>query len=216
MRIWAAGLGCVVLVGVPAVYFLSRRADDRLAVHESAGAPADTAGASARARSTTAWMPPSSPMPVPNNAAQAPQGTSSDAGASAIAAAQEDAPGPLLERDRQIEAMRLSGPDSEGLLAATGAARKAWNAFTAGAGQHVEAAPWECHRAGCFSTAVHASMQSVEEATSRILAAEEIAAWPGSKMRSAPIVRPDGKVEVTWIFGAPHDAGTTATAAATP
>ena len=54
------------------------------------------------------------------------------------------------------------------------------------------------------------STQSVQEVTSRILAADEISGWPGSRTRSAPILRSDGKVEVTWILFAPRDAGATA------
>jgi hypothetical protein len=210
MRIWAAGLGCVLLVGVPAVYVLShRRADAPAPVQVSAGAGADEpARPSTAAASSRGALSPSSPPPVLGAPAAIPPGANPDGAAPAAAAAREDAPGPAVERDRQIEAIRLSGPDSEGLLAATGAAREAWKAFTTGGGVKTEAAPWECHRAGCFSTAVHTSMESVEEATSRILAAEEIAAWPGSKSRSAPILRADGKVEVTWIFGAPRDGGT--------
>jgi hypothetical protein len=46
--------------------------------------------------------------------------------------------------------------------------------------------------------------------TSRSLAADEISSWPGSRTRSAPILRRDGKVEVTWILFAPRDGGATA------
>jgi hypothetical protein len=210
MRTWVAGLGCVVLAGVPAVYLLAhRRADDRVAVNVSDGAGEEApARASSRAASTPAWMHPSPSVAAPGAASGTPPSAGPDGRATAIAPAQEDAPGPVVERDRQIEALRLSGPDSEGLLAATGAAREAWKAFTTGGGVKTEATPWECHRAGCFSTAVHTTMESVEEATSHILSAAEIASWRGRKSRSAPIVRPDGKVEVTWILGAPRDEGT--------
>jgi hypothetical protein len=210
MRAWLVGVGCVVLAGVPAAYLLAhRRAVDRAPAQEPTDPAVTARNGEARRRTGPfgPWGPPSSAWAgaAPDAAA-----ASADPAPAAAAPAQEDAGGPRLERDQQIEALRLSGPDSEGLMAATSAARDAWVTFTTGGGGNVEAAPWECHRAACFSTAIHGSMQSVEEVTSRILAADEISSWPGSKTRSAPILRSDGKVEVTWILFAPRDGGATA------
>jgi hypothetical protein len=118
-----------------------------------------------------------------------------------------DAAAAAEERDREVLAIRATGPDSSGLLAKAQAIGHSWEDLAKEAGVHVEVEPWECHRTGCFAAIVHPSSQAAEQLTSGIFASEELANWGGSETRSAPVRRPDGSVELTWFFIAGEDGG---------
>ncbi len=113
-----------------------------------------------------------------------------------------------LERDRQIELLRGSGPPPSGFLHAAEKVSHGWEELARATSGEIDVKTWECHRAGCFLTAVHRSARSVEDMSSRILGSAELASWTGPKSRSAPVPLPDGRIELTWLlFAAESDGG---------
>jgi hypothetical protein len=118
----------------------------------------------------------------------------------AIAAPAAEAAPAARDRDQQLAEVRASGADDDDLSRSTQAIGRAWAALAAEPQVAADFGPWECHPGGCFATVVHRSGASVERLTSEILASREAAAWPGPKMRSAPIARADGTTEVTWLL----------------
>jgi hypothetical protein len=70
---------------------------------------------------------------------------------------------------------------------------------------------WECHSGGCFVTAVQQSENAIEDLTTEISRADEFRGWDGPKMRSGPIPRANGTVEVTWMLFPDDRSATVAT-----
>ena len=163
--------------------------------------PADRLGA--RARAVAEAHPEASLPGVPGPAAVPDRDAAAEA---------------TLERDRQIELLRASGPAPNGFLRAAEKVSRGWEELARATSGEIDVKNWECHGAGCFVTAVHRSVMSVEDMTSRILGSVDFASWVGPKSRSAPIPRADGTVEVTWtLMAAPEgaDAGATPAVAET-
>src|SRR5215471_6419811 len=96
------------------------------------------------------------------------------------------------ERDQQIAALRASGPDSPRLVSSAEAVGAAWEKLAVAGGDGIRFGSWECHRAGCFTSVVHRTEQSIEDVTEKILASREYMMWPGARTRSGPIHREDG------------------------
>jgi hypothetical protein len=117
-----------------------------------------------------------------------------------------DASALAAEIEQQIEAIRASGPGSGALLRDAEAVSGPWEEIARASGKEIEVKPWECHRVGCFATAVHHSRQSVDDLTSKILGSAQLATWSGTKTQSAPIPKPNGTFEVTWLLYASPDA----------
>jgi len=109
------------------------------------------------------------------------------------------------ERRRKIEQMRASGPDRRDLLGTIRASFGDWKRALHEPRIDVNLGEWQCFRAGCYVSLVHASSALVSESTRRLTETKSFLRWNSSKMRSAEIVRPDGRVEITWLLFAPPE-----------
>ena len=205
MRVWLPGLLGLVLVGLVAGYALFGRRAPRPAAAADEAPPDVPAGSEARRSPERLAEARSEAAPIPS--ASAPSGPAPTF--SLRMRPQVDAAAAVEARDQQIEAIRASGPDADGvLLHAVLGIGEGWQKLAKGAGLAVDFEPWECHRSGCFESIAHGSPESLEDLTSRILASDELNNWSGTKTRSAPIVRPDGTVTTTWMLLLTPDAGT--------
>ncbi len=204
MRVWLPGLLGLVLVGLVAGYALFGRRAPRPAAAADEAPPDLTAGSEARRFPERLAEARSEAAPIPS--ASAPSGLAP--ALSPRARPEVDAAAAAEARDQQIEAIRASGPDADGVLlrAALGIG-EGWQKLAEGTGLAADFEPWECHRSGCFESIVHGSPESLEALTSRILASDELNSWSGTKTRSAPIVRPDGTVTATWMLLLTPDGG---------
>jgi hypothetical protein len=114
------------------------------------------------------------------------------------------------ERDQKIDALRRSGRDKRNFIGTVLRDFKDWDKALANEPKvKVELGPWSCFAGGCFIQLVHDSIASVSESTRRLTATDSFLRWNSGKMRSGEIVRPDGKVEVTWVLFAPPEAART-------
>jgi hypothetical protein len=110
------------------------------------------------------------------------------------------------ERSDTLEQLRASGRDQRNLLGTVLSNFQDWNAALRGDPKlDVELGSWACFRDGCFVDAVHASSASVSQSTRLITETKSFLRWNSGKMRSGEVVRPDGKVEVTWVLFAPPE-----------
>jgi hypothetical protein len=110
------------------------------------------------------------------------------------------------ERTATLEQLRASGRDDRNLLGVVLSSFKDWNAvLDRDPKLDVKLGSWACFRGGCFVDAVHASSVSVTQSTQLITETESFLRWNSGKMRSGEIIRPDGKVEVTWVLFAPPE-----------
>jgi hypothetical protein len=108
------------------------------------------------------------------------------------------------ERSDTLEQLKASGRDEQNLLGTVLSDFQDWNAALRGDPKlGVELGSWACFRDGCFVDAVHASSAAVSQSTRLITETKSFLRWNSGKMRSGEIVRPDGKVEVTWVLFAP-------------
>jgi hypothetical protein len=204
MRIWLPGVLGLVLVGMIALmaaYTTSRgRSTSRhlaaLAVVEEVPRLVTPRTSPPPSWAISAARP--APTPVPDRQ-QAPAG---EGEAGAVEASPQAG-----ERDEQVAKLRASGPDPGSLTAKVKPLQETWETMAKRSGIEVDVAPWECYGGGCFTTVVHQAPPSVEELTSKILASQELASWPGPQTRSAPISRTDGTAEVTWFLLTPQPAG---------
>jgi hypothetical protein len=128
-------------------------------------------------------------------------------------AAQE--PNALEHRDQSIAEIRASGPDKNNLFDSAQRVTDGWARKLAQVGVGADVGRFECHGKGCFLTIVHDSEADVGRGMEVITRTGEFHGWHSGKMRSGPIARPDGKVEVTW-FLFPPQAGQEALAATLP
>jgi hypothetical protein len=202
--VWMSGLVLVLALMAAVVLWLGpkrRGAAGSAAAAEPSG-PADPAREAAVARREPArrdWFEARrSAEEAPAGAVPAPAAPEPDAGAEA-----------MLERDGRLEVLRASGPAPSGFLRAAEKVSRPWEELARATSGEIDVKSWECYRAGCFVTAVHRSARSVDDLTTRIMGSSELGSWPGPKSRSAPIPRPDGKIELTWfLFAPPSDGGT--------
>lgn len=223
MRIWLVPLLGVVLIGVVAGTLLAGKRGGSTAASPAPSPSGETDEADWRARpwGSAEGPPPGAPgarwPPVPSGQ----PGTAKSPAAPPATAPAGDQPQlqhlryepdaaviATQERDQQVEAIRATGPDAAGLLKGTDGLARAWESLTAAGSAEVHVGKFECHRTGCFTEVLHRSAQAFEEQTSKILASDAMAGWPGAKTRSAPIVRPDGSIAVTWMLFAAQDGGT--------
>lgn len=202
MRLWLPAALCLTLVALGAVYATTSRhasTAERAAPAEpapSGDSPADDV-ASGQARQRFLPNVPSAPVAAPAEP-QAPV-TNEVAAAPAPPASPE-----ASARDRELERMRASGPDGAGLGEKVQSMQGDWQALAVKAGIDVQVSPLECYQAGCFATLVFKGRDSVERLTSEIFDSKAVAEWPGPKTRSAPLARPDGGAEVTWLLLPPE------------
>jgi hypothetical protein len=203
MSRWIVGLLGVVAVVAAAVYlrFTPTRAADARPMPSAealaaapAAEPPDRGGGAPPPSVAHAVVPATGPNPGVAPQAAAPPPSDVDA-SSAIA-----------ERDAQIAAVRASGRDP-GLERASRGIAGAFGRLIAQREAPVKSEPFECYRAGCFVTVVERAPHTAEEVTSDILSSADLQTWGGTQIRSAPIVRPDGAVELTWFFLAEDDGG---------
>lgn len=109
----------------------------------------------------------------------------------------------IEERDLNVLELERSGPDRLNLLAQANVVGAAWKALAEKSKADVSFGPWTCHAGGCFVTALHAGAASVDKLSEEITQTDEFLEWNSTKMRSGPIQRTDGTVEITWILHAP-------------
>jgi hypothetical protein len=118
-------------------------------------------------------------------------------------------------RDRSVAEIRASGADQRNLAGAAQRVAKGWGAKVAELGAHGEFGPIECYAKGCFMNVVHNTGADVDRAMEVITRTGEFHAWHSGKMRSGPVTRADGKIEVTWFLFPPQP-GSEAMAATLP
>ena len=109
------------------------------------------------------------------------------------------------ERRRKVEQLRASGSDHRDLLQSIRSSFGDWKAALAEPAIDVKLGEWACFRGGCYVDLVHGSSAMVSESTRRLTETKSFLRWNSSKMRSAEIVRPDGRVEITWLLFAPPE-----------
>jgi hypothetical protein len=118
-------------------------------------------------------------------------------------------------RDKSVAEIRASGPDKNNLFDSAQRVTDGWAKKLAQVGVGADVGRFECHGKGCFLTIVHDTEADVGRGMEVITRTGEFHGWHSGKMRSGPIARPDGKVEVTW-FLFPPQAGQEALAATLP
>ena len=201
VRVWWIGVAAIGLVAFAVLWLSGRRsgsttersleADGRRSPEDGRGSRSDLFNRPQASGAGVSWprpgMRPSGP----------PEVAPSTMDASALA----------TELEQQVEAIRASGPGSARQLHDAEAVSRPWEAMARASGKEIDLKSWECHRLGCFATAVHHSRESVDELTSKVLATAELAGWPGTKTQSAPIPGPNGTFEVTWLLYVIPDAG---------
>jgi hypothetical protein len=207
MRVWMSGLVVVALVAAVVLWLGPKRrvAAGSAAAAEASG-PADPGRPTAPARTDPPrrdWFEvrrsaERSAEQAPAGAAVPPAAPEPDAGAEAT-----------HERDGRLEVLRASGPAPSGFLRAAEKVSRPWEELARATSGEIDVKSWECYRAGCFVTAVHRSARSVDDMTTRIMGSSELGSWSGPKSRSAPIPRPDGRIELTWFLFAPESDGGT-------
>jgi hypothetical protein len=104
------------------------------------------------------------------------------------------------ERDTAIDKLRASGSDRSGRIALARAAGDGWMAIASRSSIDARIGPWECYGGGCAATIVHKAEAGIDDLTNEIAHSEEFRRWDGPKLRSGPIERPDGTVEITWLL----------------
>jgi hypothetical protein len=202
--LWVSGLVVVLALTAAVVLWLGpkRRGSAASAAVAEASGPADPARPAARSPKDPErrdWFEARrSAEAAPAGGAVVPVAAERDAGAEAA-----------LERDRQLEVLRGSGPAPSGFLRAAEKVSRPWEELARATSGEIDVKSWECYRAGCFVNAVHRSARSVDDMTTRILGSSELGSWPGPKSRSAPIPLPDGRIELTWLLFAPEPDGGT-------
>jgi hypothetical protein len=123
--------------------------------------------------------------------------------ATSIGSVEPSAPPPITaeeERDRSVERVRSSGPDLKNLMERARAVGESLATVAERLTVQARVGPWECYSGGCFTTIIHNSEAGLEDLTTELSHTEEFRGWEGPKMRSGPISRPDGAVEITWIL----------------
>jgi hypothetical protein len=118
-------------------------------------------------------------------------------------------------RDESVAEIRASGPDKNNLFDSAQRVTNGWTTKLSQVGVRADVGRFECHGKGCFLTIVHDTEADVGRGMEVITRTSEFHGWHSGKMRSGPIARPDGKVEVTW-FLFPPQAGQEALAATLP
>jgi len=209
MRLWLPTLLGLILVALGAAYVASPRrspgSEPALPVEQTA-AVVDSPREDFPAGNSQRRSLPSVPVePSPAPATGEPPAAEELAVAPTIAASPE-----ARERDRELERLRASGPDVGGLKGKVQSMQGDWQSLAAKAGVDVQVSPLECYQAGCFSTLVFKAHDGVEALTSEIFDSKAMTDWPGPKTRSAPLARPDGGAEVTWLLLPPDPATTVA------
>lgn len=206
MRLWLPAALGLILVALVAVYVTAAR-------H-----PPVTERPAPAARVSTAESRDEAVLPARERRKYLPHvpadpGVAAPAAEPALAVADEVAAAPAVvptpeaaERDQQLQRLRASGPDVVGLTGKVQSMPGDWQTLAAKAGIDVRVSPIECYQAGCFTTMVFEGHDGVEDLTSKIFDSKAVAAWPGPKTRSAPLARPDGGAEVTWLLLPPADA----------
>jgi hypothetical protein len=201
VRVWWIGVAAMGLVALAVLWLSGRRAgsttergleaDGRRYPEDGGGSRSDPFNRPQASGASVSWPRPGTRPPGP------PEVAPSTMDASALAA----------ELEQQVEAIRASGPGSGQQLHDAEAVSRPWEAMARASGKEIDLKSWECHRLGCFATAVHHSRESVDELTSKVLGSAELASWPGTKTQSAPIPGPNGTFEVTWLLYLSPDAG---------
>jgi hypothetical protein len=111
----------------------------------------------------------------------------------------------VRERDRRIQELRNSGPDRRNLITDVTAITNQWQEIARTHALDVEFAGLECHRIGCSFDAIQNDSGVADKLAESVTHTHEFTVWNGSKMRSGPIARLDGKVDVTWVISAPPE-----------
>lgn len=104
------------------------------------------------------------------------------------------------ERDQKVAWLKGTGPDRNNLMGQAADIGRSWDKLAARLNARASFDSFACYRGGCYGTAVHETDTTVDELTSEISHSTEFRDWNGSKMRSGPVARPDGKIEVTWVL----------------
>ena len=107
-------------------------------------------------------------------------------------------------RDKSVAEIKESGPDRRKLITSANRVGTAWAQKAVKVGVDAQFGQFECHQKGCFMTVVHKSEDEVTLGMEAITRTGEFHGWQSGKMRSGPIERPDGKVEVTWFLFPPE------------
>lgn len=104
----------------------------------------------------------------------------------------------------RLARLRDSGPDTRSLATSAAGLRRAWLEIAAKRSEHIEFGEWECFAGGCTLTSRHLSAQSIAATLTELTHTKLFFQWNGGKQRSAPLLAPDGTVEVTWFLSAPN------------
>ncbi|HKQ71108.1 MAG TPA: hypothetical protein VJT73_17300 [Polyangiaceae bacterium] len=104
------------------------------------------------------------------------------------------------ERDQKIAWLKTTGPDRDNLIAQAENIARAWNKLAEKLLAGAAFGRMECYRRGCYGTAIHGSAGTIDDLTREISQSTEFRDWNGPKMRTGPVIRKDGNVEVTWVL----------------
>jgi len=110
----------------------------------------------------------------------------------------------LDHRNKMVADLQKSGPDRRQLATPASSVFTGWNAKLKTLGVVSSFGSVECHANGCYASATHASQAEVDRATEIITRTGEFNGWQAAKVRSGPIARADGTIEVTWVLFAPE------------
>ena len=110
----------------------------------------------------------------------------------------------LDHRNKMVADLQKSGPDLRQLATPAFSVFTGWTAKLKTLGLVSSFGRVECHAKGCYASATHASQAEVDRATEIITRTGEFNGWQAAKVRSGPIARADGTIEVTWVLFAPE------------
>lgn len=123
------------------------------------------------------------------------------------------APAPVVPRtaaearDGKVTELRASGADTGNLAGYASGFSNAWAQLAKKAGVNPTFGSWECYHGGCFTNVLHDTPKGLDDLTREITRSDTFVRWRGGKMRSGPIEKAGGAVEVTWMLFPPDDGG---------
>ena len=107
---------------------------------------------------------------------------------------------PAQVREETVTELRASGPGTAEQLAQARAAGAAWSALASKHKMEAKFSDWVCYARGCFSDALQSSPGDVQKLTNLVSGSREFHQWQGGKLRTRPIDRANGQVQVTWVL----------------
>jgi hypothetical protein len=112
-------------------------------------------------------------------------------------------PAARAERDGQVEKLQASGSAPPEFATGARAVESDVRALARSGHVAVDATPWNCYKAGCFSTTTFKDGNDLDEFAAKLSQEKGLRAWPGGSFRSGPIVTASG-TEITWVLFAPE------------